>query len=112
MKKETLLAYIAFGVVCVVWGTTYLAIRVTVQTVPPLMLTGTRYMVAGLIMLGVLKLRGEKLPREIAFNTGWCTNGETMRDDAGTFRFWGKNKPDVVNAQWEFLHFEKVVVAR
>ena len=35
-----------------------------------------------------------------------------MRDDAGTFRFWGKNKPDVVNNQWEFLHFEKVVLAR
>jgi len=64
VKRETLLAYIAFGVVCVVWGTTYLAIRVTVQTVPPMMLTGTRYMVAGLIMLGVLKLRGEKLPRD------------------------------------------------
>ena len=51
---------------------------------------------------------GDKLPREIDFNTGWCTNGEEMRDDTGAFRFWGKNKPDVENAQWEFLHFEKV----
>ena len=52
---------------------------------------------------------GDNLPHEIAFHTGWCTNGEQMRDDAGTFRFWGKNKPEVVNAEWEFLHFEKVV---
>jgi hypothetical protein len=39
---------------------------------------------------------------------GLCTNGEEMRDDAGSFRFWGKNRPDAVNAEWEFLHFEKV----
>ena len=51
---------------------------------------------------------GDKLPREIGFRTQWCTNGEVMRDDEGTFRFWGKNKPDLPNAEWEFLHFEKV----
>jgi drug/metabolite transporter (DMT)-like permease len=64
LKNEKLLAYAAFGVVCLVWGTTYLAIRVAVTTIPPLMLTGTRYIVAGLILLAVLKLRGEKLPRD------------------------------------------------
>lgn len=51
---------------------------------------------------------GDKLPRVIPFHTGWCTNSETMQTDSGTFRFWGKNKPDVVNAEWEFLHFEKI----
>ncbi|HJW93430.1 MAG TPA: EamA family transporter [Thermoanaerobaculia bacterium] len=64
MKNEKLLAYAAFGIVCLVWGTTYLAIRIAVTTVPPMMLTGTRYTIAGLIMLAVLKLRGEKLPRD------------------------------------------------
>jgi len=64
LKNEKLLAYAAFGVVCLVWGTTYLAIRVAVTTIPPMMLTGTRYLVAGLILLAVLKLRGEKLPRD------------------------------------------------
>jgi len=51
---------------------------------------------------------GEKLPREIPFHTQWCTNSEPMQTDKGTFRFWGKNRPDVPNAEWEFLHFEKV----
>jgi hypothetical protein len=51
---------------------------------------------------------GEKLPREILFRTQWCTNGEVMQTDKGAFRFWGKNRPDVPNAEWEFLHFEKV----
>lgn len=64
MKHDKLLAYIAFGIVCVVWGTTYLAIRVAVETIPPLLLTGIRYLTAGLIMLAIVKLRGEKLPRD------------------------------------------------
>jgi len=51
---------------------------------------------------------GDQLPHEITFHTQWCTNSEEMRDDKGTFRFWGMNKPDAQNAEWEFLHFEKV----
>ena len=31
-----------------------------------------------------------------------------MRDGGGSFKFWAKNKPDLVNAEWEFLHFEKI----
>jgi drug/metabolite transporter (DMT)-like permease len=45
------------GVIYVVWGSTYLAIRVMVETVPPLLGAGVRFVVAGLIMLGVLALR-------------------------------------------------------
>jgi len=64
MKREQVLAYVAFGIVCLVWGTTYLAIRVAIETVPPLLLTGIRYTVAGLIMLAITLLRGERLPRD------------------------------------------------
>jgi len=64
MKHDKLLAYVAFGIVCLVWGTTYLAIRVAVETIPPLLLTGIRYLAAGLIMLAVVKIRGEKLPTD------------------------------------------------
>lgn len=65
MKHERALAYAAFAIVCVVWGTTYLFIRIALDTIPPLLLTGTRFTVAGLIMLLVAKLRGETLPRDL-----------------------------------------------
>jgi hypothetical protein len=55
---------------------------------------------------------GERLPHEIPFHTQWCTNGEEMRTGAGTFRLWGKNRPDAANAEWEFLHFEKMDVEK
>ena len=64
MKHEKAWAYVAFAIVCVVWGTTYLAIRVALDTIPPLLLTGLRFTAAGLIMVLVAKLRGEQLPRD------------------------------------------------
>jgi drug/metabolite transporter (DMT)-like permease len=44
--------------VYVVWGSTYLAIRVMVETMPPLLAAGVRFTLAGAIFLAVLRLRG------------------------------------------------------
>jgi drug/metabolite transporter (DMT)-like permease len=48
--------------VCVLWGTTYLGIRVSLETIPPLVMAGFRWAVAGAIILSVLTLRGERIP--------------------------------------------------
>src|SRR5688500_1391058 len=64
MKHEKALAYAAFATVCIVWGTTYLAIRIAIETIPPLMLTSMRFVVAGAVMLGIAAWRGEKVPRD------------------------------------------------
>ncbi len=48
----------ALGVVYVVWGSTYLAIRVMVETAPPLLAAGARFLLAGVLVLGVLVVRG------------------------------------------------------
>ena len=63
MKRDRALAYAAFLTVCIVWGTTYLAIRIAVRTIPPMLLTGARFVVAGLILLAISLLRGEAIPR-------------------------------------------------
>ncbi len=44
-------------IVYVIWGSTYLAIRIMVETVPPLLGASARFTIAGLVMLGVLALR-------------------------------------------------------
>ena len=61
-SKETIKAYAAWGAVCLFWGTTYLAIRIGVQTLPPALFAGTRFFVAGSVFLAYLKLRGVALP--------------------------------------------------
>jgi drug/metabolite transporter (DMT)-like permease len=62
MKLEKTWAYVAFATICVLWGTTYLGIAIALESLPPLLLTGFRFVVAGLIMLGISKLRGERIP--------------------------------------------------
>jgi drug/metabolite transporter (DMT)-like permease len=48
----------ALATIYVVWGSTYLAIRVMVETMPPLLSAGVRFAVAGAVFLLVLGLRG------------------------------------------------------
>jgi drug/metabolite transporter (DMT)-like permease len=47
----------ALWVVYIVWGSTYLAIRVMVETMPPLLAAGVRFTVAGAVMVAVLAVR-------------------------------------------------------
>jgi drug/metabolite transporter (DMT)-like permease len=51
----------ALLVVYVVWGSTYLAIKVVVETMPPLLSAGSRFLVAGALLAAVLRLRGTSL---------------------------------------------------
>ena len=52
----------AFGVVYLVWGSTYLAIRVAIESIPPFLMAGTRFLVAGALMYGWSRLRGAPRP--------------------------------------------------
>ncbi len=54
---------VAFALVYVIWGSTYLAIRFAIETVPPLLMAGLRYLIAGLILYVWARLRGEPNPR-------------------------------------------------
>jgi len=55
-------AWIAFIAVCVIWGTTYLAIKIALETMPPFLLGGIRYVIAGAVLGGYLVARGQRLP--------------------------------------------------
>lgn len=63
LRKEPawapLAAYLA---VCILWGSTYLAISLAVKTIPPLLMVGLRFVTAGAILLGWCLARGERLP--------------------------------------------------
>lgn len=55
-------AYLAFITVCVVWGTTYVAITVALQTVPVLLVAGLRWMFAGVVLSALMLATGRGLP--------------------------------------------------
>ncbi len=56
-------ALVAYLLVCTVWGSTYLAIRIGVQDLPPLLFAGVRFLIAGAILALILRAMGDRLPR-------------------------------------------------
>jgi len=60
--RERKLGYAAWITVCVIWGTTYLGIRVCLETMPPALMGGLRWTIAGALLAGYVLARGEKLP--------------------------------------------------
>ncbi len=59
--SRTMIA-IAFAAVYVVWGSTYLAIRFAVQTIPPFLMAGVRFVIAGALLYTWVRLRGAPRP--------------------------------------------------
>jgi drug/metabolite transporter (DMT)-like permease len=52
--RSTYLPYLALAAVCIIWGTTYLALRIAVQHFPPLLFTAIRQSIAGLLLIGFM----------------------------------------------------------
>ena len=47
---------------CLIWGTTYLGIRISLETIPPLLMAAMRWIAAGSVLIGLLAVRRERLP--------------------------------------------------
>ncbi len=63
-RGETIKLALAFTAIYLIWGSTYLAIRYAVETIPPLVTAGVRHSVAGAIMLAWAWARGFRPKRE------------------------------------------------
>ena len=66
LKGKALIAYL---IVCVFWGSTYLAIKIGVTELPPFLFAGLRFLVAGLILLAVARALRDPLPRKSDWRT-------------------------------------------
>jgi drug/metabolite transporter (DMT)-like permease len=55
-------AWVAWAAVCVIWGTTYLGIKIALETMPPFLMGGLRYVLAGILLAAILAARGRPLP--------------------------------------------------
>jgi drug/metabolite transporter (DMT)-like permease len=53
---------LAFGAIYLIWGSTYLGIRVAVESMPPFLMAGCRFIAAGVMLFIGLKLRGTPWP--------------------------------------------------
>ncbi len=53
---------LGFAAIYLIWGSTYLGIRYAVQTIPPLVMMGTRHLIAGLLVFAWARARGASSP--------------------------------------------------
>jgi drug/metabolite transporter (DMT)-like permease len=60
--RQRRMAFLAWIAVCIVWGTTYLGIRVALESIPVALLAGLRWLTAGVILAAVVPLLGQRLP--------------------------------------------------
>ncbi len=61
-KPRTWKVLLAFAIIYFVWGSTFLAIRIGVHEVPPLLLAAMRFLVAGIVLYAWLRARGTPSP--------------------------------------------------
>ncbi|WP_044872256.1 drug/metabolite exporter YedA [Pseudomonas sp. LFM046] len=91
-RRFPLLLIGAFIALYLIWGSTYLAIRIGVESWPPLLMAGIRFVIAGALMYGFLRWRGVPNPTwqewksaaAIGFLLLSCGNGGvTLAEDLG-----------------------------
>ena len=82
---------LAFTAIYVIWGSTYLAIRFAIETMPPLGMAAVRFLVAGALMYTWLRTRGDSAPTLVQWRSGAIS---------GTLLLVGGNGAVVVAEQW------------
>jgi drug/metabolite transporter (DMT)-like permease len=100
--KEERKNILAFLCVCIVWGSTYLAIRIGVSAFPPALFAGFRFVLAGLAMVGYAKIRGLGFPDRLDMR---------RLSIVGLFLLVGGNGLVVLASQWVHSGISSLMVA-
>jgi drug/metabolite transporter (DMT)-like permease len=81
----------ALGAVYLIWGSTYLAIRFAIETMPPFLMAGVRFLIAGAVLFAIRRLLGDRRPTLAE----WRSTGIV-----GLFLLLGGNGCVVFAEQW------------
>ncbi len=75
MPQKTFTIIIAFAALYLIWGSTYLGIFFAIQSIPPFLMAGTRFLLAGFIMYAVALWRSEPNPEAATWKTALIVGG-------------------------------------
>jgi len=90
-KASALRIALAMGVVYILWGSTYLAIAVAIETIPPLLMAGVRYLIAGSLLYGWARWRGAGRPLRIHWRSAAVVGGLLLLGGNGGL-VWGEQR--------------------
>src|SRR5580698_8205755 len=72
-RRSAILLIAAFAAVYVIWGSTYLAIAIGIESFPPLLLAATRHLTAGLVLYPLLRWNDGIRPTSAQWRTAAIT---------------------------------------
>lgn len=86
LRRRAVQVALAFLAVYVIWGSTYFAILIVLETLPPFLTAGVRFLTAGAVLYGLMRLRGTPAPERRHWPTAFvigallllCGNGAVM----------------------------------
>ncbi|NTU64558.1 MAG: drug/metabolite exporter YedA [Chloroflexi bacterium] len=93
---------LAFAAVYLIWGSTYLAIRFAIETIPPYLMGGARFLIAGSVLYAVLRWRGVKTPTRLNWRAAAI---------AGGLLLWGGNGGVMLAEQYVPSSLAALIVA-
>jgi drug/metabolite transporter (DMT)-like permease len=82
---------LAFAAIYLIWGSTYLAIRYAVETIPPLLMMAARHFTAGISLYAWLRVRGTPAPLRIHWRNAAVAGGFFFLGSHGTLA-WAEQK--------------------
>jgi drug/metabolite transporter (DMT)-like permease len=78
---------LAFAAIYFIWGSTYLSIRIAVETMPPFLMAGVRFVIAGAILYGLARARGDSGPVRIHWRSAFIIGGLLLLGGNGGVTF-------------------------
>ncbi len=79
----------AFAAVYIIWGSTYLGIRFAIETLPPFLMAGTRFLIAGAILYAWRRLQGARQPVRLHWRSAAIIGGLMLLGGNGGVT-WGE----------------------
>jgi drug/metabolite transporter (DMT)-like permease len=91
MSDRPIGAYLAFAAICVIWGTTFAAIRVAIETIPTFLVGAIRFLIAGLLLLVIARLSDSRFPKSRREWRDHVIAGVLMAGAANTLVVWAEH---------------------
>ena len=93
---------LAFAAIYLIWGSTYLAIRFAIETIPPYLMGGVRFLTAGGVLYAVLRWRGVGAPSRRQWRAALIVGGLLL---------WGGNGGVMIAEQYVPSSLAAMIVA-
>jgi drug/metabolite transporter (DMT)-like permease len=88
----------AFAAVYLIWGSTYLGIRLAVETIPPFSMAGSRALVAGVLLYVWTRIRGAQKPKAVHWRGATVVGGFLLLGGNGLLSWAEQRVPSGVSA--------------